>query len=57
MPLALAQQERPVFRAGTDLVVVDVQVVDRKGQPWDWHLPTSRFGLTGSRAAWHRWSW
>jgi VWFA-related protein len=33
MPLALAQQERPVFRAGTDLVVVDVQVVDRKGQP------------------------
>ncbi len=31
-PIAQSQQ-RPVFRAGADLIVVDVQVVDRRGAP------------------------
>jgi VWFA-related protein len=41
----LAAQQSPTFRAGVDMIAVDVQVVDRTGQPID-NLPAGKFAVS-----------
>src|SRR5262245_39524066 len=40
-----AQSQTPTFRAGVDVIAVDVQVVDGNGQPID-QLPVGKFSVT-----------
>jgi VWFA-related protein len=40
-----AQTQTPTFRAGVDVIAVDVQVVDGSGQPID-QLPVGKFSVT-----------